>query len=209
MRALLIADVHSNLEALDAVLRHAAGQGGYDEVWCAGDIVGYGAEPSAVVARLREVGVMAVVGNHDLAAARLMGVEEFNPTAAEAALWQGRQISDDERAYLAGLPLVQTRGPFTMVHGSLTAPEWEYLLDEDAARGHFKLQQTPYSMVGHSHLQFVAEETAAGPVFRPQHAGSSRRLGEARAIVNPGSTGQPRDGDPRAGMRCTMRTRPP
>lgn len=199
MRALLIADVHSNLEGLEAVLRHAREQGGFDEVWVAGDIVGYGAEPSAVIARLQEVGALAVAGNHDRAAAGLMGVEEFNPVAAEAALWQGRHLSDDERAYLARLALTEVRGSFTLVHGSLTAPEWEYLLDEDAARGHFKLQQTPYSMVGHSHLQFVAEESAAGPVFRPQHSGSSRRLGETRAIVNPGSTGQPRDGDPRAG----------
>ena len=128
-----------------------------------------------------------------------MGVEEFNPIAAEAALWQAKQLSDDEKAWLGALPMTMTRGAFTVVHGSLREPEWEYLLDEDAARGHLKLQETPYSMVGHSHLQFVAEETAAGPVFRPQHAGSSRRLGETRAIVNPGSSGQPRDGDPRAG----------
>jgi diadenosine tetraphosphatase ApaH/serine/threonine PP2A family protein phosphatase len=199
MRALLLADVHSNLDALDAVIAHARDDGGFDQAWVAGDIVGYGAEPSAVIARLREIGAQAVAGNHDLAAIGKMGVDEFNPVAADAALWQSKQLSDHESSWLAELPLTSKFGAFTMVHGSLREPEWEYLLDEDAARGHFKLQETPYSLVGHSHLQFIAEETAAGPVFRPQHAGSSRRLGETRAIVNPGSSGQPRDGDPRAG----------
>jgi diadenosine tetraphosphatase ApaH/serine/threonine PP2A family protein phosphatase len=199
VRALIIADVHSNLEALEAVLRHAETQGGYDEIWCAGDIVGYGADPGAVIAMLDAAPLLAVAGNHDYAAAGLMGVEEFNPVAAEAALWQSRHLGDEERVWLARLPLTQTREPFTIVHGSLREPEWEYLLDEEAASGHFALQTTPYSVVGHSHQQFAAEESAAGPVFRPQHAGSTRKLGETRAIFNPGSVGQPRDGDPRAG----------
>jgi predicted phosphodiesterase len=143
MRSLLLADVHSNLDALDAVLAHARTGGGFDEVWVAGDIVGYGAEPSAVIARLREIGAHAVAGNHDLAAIGRMGVEEFNPIAAEAALWQAKQLSDDERTWLGALPLTMVRGAVTAVHGSLREPEWEYLLDEDAARGHFKLQETP------------------------------------------------------------------
>jgi diadenosine tetraphosphatase ApaH/serine/threonine PP2A family protein phosphatase len=140
-----------------------------------------------------------VAGNHDLAGVGRIGVEEFNPIAAEAALWQAKRLSESERDWIGALPLTMMRGAVTIVHGSLREPEWEYLLDEDAARGHFKLQATPYSMVGHSHLQFIAEETAAGPIFRPQHSGSTRKLGEARAIINPGSCGQPRDGDPRAG----------
>ena len=208
MPVAIISDVHSNIEALDATLRHAESRaretrGPIDAVWCTGDIVGYGADPAAVIARLRQLEVVCVAGNHDLVACGKIGVEDFNPIAAGAALWQGAQLSPEERDWLAALPLVRQVGrpesPFTLVHGSLRAPDWEYLLDDEAAVAHLALQTTPYSLVGHSHQQFHVVEDPAGPRFVPATKAARVALGGRRLILNAGSTGQPRDGDPRAG----------
>lgn len=199
MRIAIVSDVHSNLEGLQAVLRHAGAGGPVDGVWCLGDIVGYGPEPSAVLAELRRRELVAVAGNHDLAACGRMGVEEFNRAAAEAAIWSGEQLSDAERGYLRDLPLTAVSGAFTLVHGSLRHPEWEYLLSGEQALAQFELQGTPYSLVGHSHLPFWVEEDAGrSPAFQRAGDGTRLELGEQRLIVNPGSCGQPRDGDPRA-----------
>jgi|CXWL01.1.fsa_nt_gi diadenosine tetraphosphatase ApaH/serine/threonine PP2A family protein phosphatase len=199
MRIAIVSDVHSNMEALEAVLGHAARAGGVDGVWCTGDIVGYGAEPGAVIGRLRELGAVCVAGNHDLVACGKMGVEDFNPVAAEAALWQGQQLGDEERAWLASLPLVLKEGDFTLVHGSLRAPALEYLLDAESAVAQFDRQTTPYSCVGHSHLPFDITESDLEPMFVARGDGETITLGDARLILNSGSVGQPRDGDPRAG----------
>ena len=199
MRIAILADIHSNLEALEAVLRHAEGPGPLDRVWCLGDLVGYGAEPGACIARLREYEHACVLGNHDLAALGRMGVEEFNPVAAQAALWTRQQLSEDDRAYLQSLPLVTKEGDFTLVHGSLRWPQWEYLLSSEAAAEQFRRQETPCSLVGHSHVPFVALEAAAGPpLLAPLSDGDVVEIGERRLILNPGGVGQPRDGDPRA-----------
>jgi diadenosine tetraphosphatase ApaH/serine/threonine PP2A family protein phosphatase len=199
MRALIISDVHANLEALTAVLWHARGGGDIDEIWVAGDIVGYGADPAAVIDELRAVGAVCVAGNHDAAACGLMDVDAFNAVAARAALWTRDELDGDHRAWLAGLPLVVERGLFTLVHGSLRSPEWEYLLAPEQASAHFDLQTTPYSMVGHSHIQFRCAESAGVPLMSPARDGETLTLGDTRSIVNPGSVGQPRDGDSRAG----------
>ena len=200
MRIAILSDVHSNLAALQAVLRHAQADAAVDAVWCLGDIVGYGAEPAETIALLRAQPLTAVSGNHDLAAIRAMDAEEFNPVAAEAALWTADQLSDDERAFLGSLPPTHIAGRFTLVHGSLRAPAWEYLLDGESADAHFALQTTPYSLIGHSHLQFWAEEREGRPpTFHRAADGTRLPLGERRLIINPGSVGQPRDGDPRVG----------
>jgi diadenosine tetraphosphatase ApaH/serine/threonine PP2A family protein phosphatase len=199
----IISDLHSNLEGLDATLRHAESFAHIDAVWCTGDIVGYGADPAAVVARLRALGAICVAGNHDLVACGKMGIEDFNPIAGRAALWQGARLTPDDRDWLAALPLVRREGPsegdFTLVHGSLRSPEWEYLLEQDAALAHFALQTTPYSLIGHSHQQFHVVEDAGHPRFVNAADRPRITLGRARVILNAGSTGQPRDGDPRAG----------
>jgi diadenosine tetraphosphatase ApaH/serine/threonine PP2A family protein phosphatase len=199
MRIAVVSDVHSNLVALEAVLRHAEVHGAIDGVWSLGDVVGYGPEPAGVIAELRRRGAVSVAGNHDLAACGAMGVEEFNPVAAEAALWTKDQLGTDEQSYLRNLPLVWSGDGMTLVHGSLRAPEWEYLLEAEQARAHFALQLTPYSLIGHSHLQFWCEETIDGPSFIRAAEGDCIELGNVRLIMNPGSVGQPRDGDPRAG----------
>jgi diadenosine tetraphosphatase ApaH/serine/threonine PP2A family protein phosphatase len=194
----ILSDIHSNLDALDAVLRHAEARGQLDGIWCLGDIVGYGAEPSGVIARLRSYPLTAVAGNHDLVARGSMDTAEFNPIAAEAALWTKDTITDADRDFLAGLPLTTiAAGRFTLVHGSLAHPEWEYLLSGEQALVQFSMQTTPYSIVGHSHLQFAVEE-APDPLFEAMFDGDTVDLTGARLILNPGSAGQPRDHDPRA-----------
>lgn len=197
MRIAIVSDVHSNLAALRAVLRHADAGGAVDAVWCLGDIVGYGAEISETIAALRERPLTSVAGNHDLAATGAISVEDFNPVAAEAALWTAEQLSDDERTFLLDLPLTAIERDFTLVHGSLREPVWEYLLDAEQAATQFELQATPYSLIGHSHLLFWVEARKGGPSFHRAEDGTTIQLGERRLIVNPGSAGQPRDGDPR------------
>lgn len=200
LRTLILSDVHSNLEGLLAVIAHAESGGTVDAIWCLGDIVGYGAEPSAVIAELRSRGVRSVAGNHDYAAAGRMDTGEFTPVAASAALWTSDIIVPEERAWLEALPETLTLGDFTLVHGSLRDPMLEYLDDLPAAGAQFDRQLTPYSIVGHSHLQFWCEEhDGAWPAFHMARDGDRIELGDGRLILNPGSSGQPRDGDPRAG----------
>src|SRR5438477_9180832 len=105
MRIAIVSDVHSNLEALDAVLRHAEASGGVDDVWCLGDIVGYGADPGAVIGVLRERAAVAVAGNHDRAACGLLSLEDFNAYAAAAVRWTSEHVSRDDTDYLSSLPL--------------------------------------------------------------------------------------------------------
>lgn len=188
MRIAIVSDVHSNLEGLEAVLHRAEEGGAVDAVWCLGDVVGYGPEPSAVLARLRMRRLTCVAGNHDMAACGRMGVEDFNQAAAEAALWTAEQLSVSEREFLRELPLAVTEGAFTLVHGSLRYPEWEYLLSGEQALAQFELQGTPYSLVGHSHLPFWVEEDEPGrtPAFHPADDGAIVKLGEQRLIINPG-----------------------
>ena len=200
MRIAIVSDIHANLPAFEAVLRHAETSGRVDALWCLGDTVGYGPHPNECIALLRRYEHRAVAGNHDLAACGKMGTEEFNEAAASAARWTAEQLSDTAREFLQGLPMVESEGDFTLVHGSLRWPEWEYLLSSEQAQVQFELQKTPYSIVGHSHLPFVCREPASGgpPALLPARDGERIELGAGRLILNPGGAGQPRDGDPRA-----------
>ena len=199
MRIAIISDIHANLAAFEAVLAHAGAAGRVDALWCLGDTVGYGPHPNECVALLRSYEHRAVAGNHDLAACGKMGTEDFNDAAAQAAQWTAEQLSTSSRAYLTELPLIVTEGDFTLVHGSLRWPEWEYLLSSEQAQAHLELQTTPYGLVGHSHLPFVCESDGSTPPrLVPAADGDRVELGERRLILNPGGAGQPRDGDPRA-----------
>jgi len=199
MRIVIVADIHSNLEAFEAVLEHAAAGGPIDRLWCLGDVVGYAADPAACIALLRRCPHTAIAGNHDLAAVGGLGTEDFNAVAARAAAWTGEHLSAEERGYLSSLPFIVVEEDFTLVHGSLRWPEWEYLLSAEAAEEHLRLQETPYSLVGHSHVPFVVVESEGSrPAMVPLEDGEVVELGERRLIVNPGGVGQPRDGDPRA-----------
>jgi diadenosine tetraphosphatase ApaH/serine/threonine PP2A family protein phosphatase len=196
MRVAVVADIHANLTAFDAV---ASDWGKVDEVWCLGDVVGYGPEPNECVARLRGLPHVCIAGNHDYAALGKIDVDDFNPAARAAAEWTAKQLSADSRAYLGALQETERKEPFTLVHGSPASPIWEYLLDTGAASASFEQLETPHALIGHSHvpLMFVAE--AGGRVGgQLLHPGPALDLAGARRILNPGSVGQPRDGDPRA-----------
>ena len=199
MRALIVADIHSNLEALQSVVHEAEERGGFDAVWYLGDIVGYGPDPGACIDLLRSYPLAAIAGNHDLAAVGALGVETFNPYAAAAARWTGNELTEEHRAYVHGLPLSLECGAFTLVHGSPLDPVWEYFLPQtmppSALQSSFRRFTTPYCLVGHSHIPLVCRESDLS--FRLFPDGEMLGLTAERLVLNPGSVGQPRDGDPR------------
>lgn len=198
MRALIVSDVHSNLPALQKVLEDARQQGGFDAVWCLGDVVDYGPEPGPCIEILAEMDLLCVAGNHDYAALGWISVENFNTYARQSALWTQEQLGTDHVAFLEALPRVTTKEPFMMAHGSLRDPLWEYLVNIPSASETFRRMTTPFCLVGHSHLPFVCVQVEGMPYFRPLRNGEEVQLGKGRMIANPGSVGQPRDGDPRA-----------
>ena len=197
MKVALISDVHANLPALEAVLREAE-RAGAAAVWSMGDQVGYGGDPDAVVARLIGAGAACVLGNHDAAAAGLIGTEEFNHLAATAAAWTAHALGEASRAWLGGLPEVLESDGWQRAHGTLHDPTWEYLSTMRAAEHHFAAQTARWSAVGHTHVPMVVWEEAEGFAITAPGDGTTVALDERRACVNPGSVGQPRDGDTRA-----------
>ena len=197
MRALIVSDVHSNIEALGAVMADAESRGGFDQIWCLGDTVGYGPDPGACISLLREHDLAAVAGNHDYAAVGKRPVHDFNGAARAAAHWTSANLSLEDAGFLSGLPLTETCGPFTLVHGSLRQPIDEYLLDSSSAIVTLGLLPTRYCLVGHSHIPFICAENGGSPEFKPFTEDEVFPLREERLIINPGSVGQPRDRDPR------------
>ena len=198
----VVSDVHSNLVALDAVLARI---GSVDAFWHLGDIVGYGPEPERTVARLRAVGAIGVRGNHDDAVSGGSSIEQFNPDGKVAAEWSRSKISDKTRDYLAGLPETLVRetpaGTFTLAHGSPRDPIWEYVDSPFIAGENMARFGTQFCLVGHSHLplSFRARRPGGDSVrMRVVESEGSMQLGDRRAILNPGSVGQPRDGNPDA-----------
>jgi len=199
VRYAIIADIHANLAAFTAVLDDIARQGGVEEVWCLGDVVGYGPDPHQCIELLRHYDHVCVAGNHDWAAIGKLSLSEFNPDAAAASRWTAQQLSPEDVAYLESLPLVIEKDDFTLVHGSPREPIWEYLLSISAARQNFTYFQSQFCLVGHSHVPLVFRYTETGGCsFSPFSTSSRLVLGKSRLIINPGGVGQPRDGDPRA-----------
>lgn len=200
MRIAILSDVHSNLPALEAVLAHAEARRALDEVWSLGDLVGYGPQPRECLGRLRQYPLRSVAGNHDLAAIGAIDTRDFNPTAAVANRWNAAQLGEEERTFLAGLPLTSHTELMDLAHGSLRQPAWEYMFSLGAAVEQFRRMQAPYSLVGHTHVPLVFAEGEHGgpPVFEQPEDGDAVTLGDRRLIINPGGVGQPRDGDPRA-----------
>ena len=203
MRILLLTDIHSNFQALQAVVQDAENRGPVDAVWNMGDIVGYGPEPGRCIQFLRERGALAVPGNHDLAAIYRIPLDDFNAYAAAACVWTAEQLTGDERAYLESLPLRIQEEQFTLVHGSPRDPVWEYVASTIVAAANFSHFQTPFCLVGHTHIPAVfvdmrvdGKGTCHGYHLVPEEPFSLPR--DARIIYNSGGVGQPRDGDPRA-----------
>ena len=200
MRVAILSDIHSNLVALEAVVSDAQEQGsGVDRFWSLGDLVGYGPWPNETLDLLRTLDHVAVAGNHDLAAAGLMSTALFNGDAAACCEWNGEQLSQVSRTYLRDLPqTTDTDAGFTLVHGSLRDPVWEYLVHIEAAAASFERLTTPRLAVGHSHMPLIFEEANEGPTQRVPTPSDGPIALSRRTILNPGSVGQPRDGDPRA-----------
>ncbi|NJD27114.1 MAG: metallophosphoesterase family protein [Chloroflexi bacterium] len=195
MRIAVLSDIHSNLPALEAVL---AAAGDVDAVWHLGDVGGYGPEPDAVVDRLRSIGAVGVRGNHDAAAIGGAEIEWFNPDARRAIEWTMTAISAATRAWLAELPERRTLEGSTLVHGSPREPIWEYLTSLPVARANLALMEERIGLHGHTHIPVAwVEDDGRVAVVSPSD-GSELSLRGRRALVNPGSVGQPRDGDPAA-----------
>lgn len=196
MRVAVITDVHANRHALDAVLASIDDET-VDEVWCLGDTVGYGPQPNECCTLVRERASVCLVGNHDLVAVGELTMSDFNDEAAAAALWTNRILTPESETFLRQLkPSAETEGA-QLFHASARDPVWEYVLSEEAARATLGLTAAPLVLVGHSHVALAlrAENRAILGGLAP--AGTEIELGE-RWLLNPGSVGQPRDGDPRA-----------
>jgi predicted phosphodiesterase len=196
MRIAVLSDIHGNLPALEAVL---AALKPFDALWQLGDIVGYGPQPDEVVARLIAEGALGVRGNHDSAAIGDLETSSFNDDARAAVEWTAERIQPETRRWLAALPLVSVESPFTLVHGSPRDPTWEYVYNSRIAVANMKEFKTPHCLVGHTHVPLVfRERRGRGVDTAIARADAAIELGSGRLIANPGSVGQPRDGDPRA-----------
>ncbi len=193
MRIAVLSDIHSNLVALEAV---RADLPAVDEVWVLGDIVGYGAQPNEVIATLQEMGARSVLGNHDAAAIGNISPHEFNPDARTAVEWTAKVLDSNARTYLATLPEVRVTGDLTAVHGSPRDPIWEYITSPAVAAANLASFETWLCLFGHTHLPIIFREDGGRIEALPAAPGQPIRLDARRALINPGSVGQPRDGIP-------------
>ena len=204
MRYAILSDIHSNLEALEAVLAEAA-RSEAQEYLVLGDLVGYGADPAACLQRLRALSATIVAGNHDWACVGKVDAAYFNRYARTALEWTRERLSFTDLAFLRSLRAKHEDRLVTLVHGTLRAPEkFDYLFDVAQVLETALIAKTPLCFVGHTHLPFIAEIDPRQPcVRRILHAPEQCRhvaldLERVKYVVNPGSVGQPRDGDPRA-----------
>lgn len=197
MKILVISDIHANLTALQAVLDAA---GNFDEAWCLGDIVGYGADINECVDTVKNLpNLKCVLGNHDLALSSEQNLDVFNEEAKKAILVSKKYITDESIAFLRQLPEIITVENATLVHGSPQNPVWEYILEKYTAMETFEMLDGQFVFVGHSHLPLFFTQNAPGEISQRRllQPGTVIQLAQ-RAIMNPGSVGQPRDNDPRA-----------
>ncbi|MBD0330864.1 MAG: metallophosphoesterase family protein [Thermoleophilia bacterium] len=197
MRVAVISDIHANLQALEAVLADLEASDP-DELWCLGDLVGYGPRPNECTRIVAERASVCLIGNHDLAGLDETGaaVADFNVDAAAAARWTQAALERDTREFLASLEPQAERGGVAMFHASARDPVWEYVLDYDTAAA--TLAAAPLVLVGHSHVALAITEQRGTVSGGLAPGGHEQSLAEGRWLLNPGSVGQPRDGDPRA-----------
>jgi diadenosine tetraphosphatase ApaH/serine/threonine PP2A family protein phosphatase len=195
LRYLIISDIHANLTALEAVLADAPA---FDEIWCLGDLVGYGPDPNECVERIQDFPHLSLAGNHDWAALGKLDLDTFNTDARIANTWTQEVLTPAVHEYLDGLPTHVERDGFCMAHASPREPVWEYIIDANVAYANFAHFSTSICLVGHTHIPLVFRLNEQGrrcdamiPPFPVPLALSSHNM-----IINPGSVGQPRDGDP-------------
>jgi diadenosine tetraphosphatase ApaH/serine/threonine PP2A family protein phosphatase len=197
MRVAVVSDIHANLDALDAVLA-AIDADAPDELWCLGDLVGYGPRPNECCATIAERADICLAGNHDLAVRGTIELAEFGGEAGVAARWTREVLEPEAQELLDRLEPAGTAHGVALYHGSARDPVWEYVLSDDVAFVTIALANAPLVLVGHSHvaLQIVLSgEDVSGGVAP---AGTELELAGVQALLNPGSVGQPRDSDPRA-----------
>jgi predicted phosphodiesterase len=194
----VVSDIHGNRHAFEAVL-DAIAQSPCDEMWCLGDLVGYGADPEACVELARRYAAISLAGNHDLGVCGVLPLEEFSRGAAIAARWTQRAISDETRAYLNGLEPANLEERVGLYHASPRDPIWEYVLSPLQAELCLDAQEHRVCLIGHSHvaLSFSRREGAAA-TGETRGADEELDVQDGEWLINPGSVGQPRDGDPRA-----------
>jgi len=197
MKVVVLSDVHGNLPALEAVLQGVEGEDA-SELWCLGDLVGYGPRPNECCAEVERAASICLVGNHDLGVLGRIPLTEFSDDAAAAARWSQSVLDTEARAFLERLDSLAAVEDVELFHASPRDPVWEYVLSDEVALAAFRLTAAPVVLVGHSHvaLAFVLEDGAVDGAVVP--GGAEIDLADGRFILNPGSVGQPRDGDPLA-----------
>ncbi len=206
MRHLLVSDIHSNIEAMDVCLARAE-KAGFDSVLCCGDIVGYGPDPNDAVDRIRELTAVTIRGNHDRVSCGQDEPTDFNPYAKAAALWTRAALTPATNDYLQALPVgpLDVGAGAQMVHGAIT-DEDDYIMGESHALENFLLSEFHVTFFGHSHFQiaFSCDESGNVAVETVEEADETSATlplkPEKQYLINPGSVGQPRDGDSRAGF---------
>jgi diadenosine tetraphosphatase ApaH/serine/threonine PP2A family protein phosphatase len=196
MRVAVISDVHANFRALEAVLEQIDSEH-VDAVWCLGDTVGYGPLPNECCSAVESRSDVSLVGNHDLVVLGKLPFSDFNDEAAAAARWTSEVLSRPARAFLDALEPAGTADGVDLFHASARDPVWEYVLTEEAAAATLELSHAPLVLVGHSHVALAITVDDRGLRGGPAPAGTEIEL-DGRWLLNPGSVGQPRDGDPRA-----------
>jgi len=200
MNVAVISDIHANRHALDAVLDDIEATG-VDEIWSLGDAVGYGAFPGECVTTLRERCSVFLLGNHDLAALKEIDIGTFSPSAAASALWTREHMASEAFEILKSLEGTSAqREGIGLFHASPRDPIWEYVVDSDLAEDNLDFQEERIALIGHSHIALyftrVDEMSRVSSVLAPQ--GTDLTMKSGKWLLNPGSVGQPRDGDPRA-----------
>jgi predicted phosphodiesterase len=196
MRVAVISDIHANLHALEAV-RESIDQEAPDEIWCLGDLVGYGPQPDACCVWSAEHTAVCLAGNHDLGVLGTLDITDFSDDAAAAAIWTRRVLGEPARAYLAELLSYGEREDVGLFHASPRDPVWEYVLTWEAAEAAIHDSGFAITLVGHSHVPLaISDDTGLPGGHAP--GGKEFELDGARWLLNPGSVGQPRDGDPAA-----------
>jgi diadenosine tetraphosphatase ApaH/serine/threonine PP2A family protein phosphatase len=201
VRVAAISDIHANLAALEAVLE-AIDEVGVEEIWCLGDVVGYGAEPDECADLVRERCSLCLVGNHDLAVLGTLDIDSFSEAAAEAVRWTREIVAERTLELLRELEPAGEREGVGLFHGSPRDPIWEYVLSGEQADACLDVQPQRIALIGHSHVSLFFTRPPAEDHGEIRGAQSSDDtlldLGEGSWLINPGSVGQPRDGDPRA-----------
>jgi diadenosine tetraphosphatase ApaH/serine/threonine PP2A family protein phosphatase len=201
VRVAAISDIHANLPALEAVLE-ALDEAGLEEIWCLGDVLGYGAEPDACAALIRKHCAISLVGNHDLAVLGALDIASFSEAAAVAVEWTQAKVSEDTLAFLRELEPEGERQGIGLFHASPRDPVWEYVLSSEQADQGMDASSQRLSLIGHSHVALFFNRAEQGSRDETRGAqasdGALLDLGSGEWLINPGSVGQPRDGDPRA-----------